>query len=92
VVVGETTVEVPVKAPGFQVYEVAPLAVNVAELPTQIVFDDGINVNVGIGFTVNITVSVLTHPSPLSLDTVYVVVTVGVTMTLVPVNAPGVQV
>ena len=33
---GVNTCEGPVNAPGFQVYVVAPLAVNVVELPEQI--------------------------------------------------------
>ena len=38
--------------PGFHVYEVAPLAVNVALAPTQIELEDALNVIVGIGFTI----------------------------------------
>ena len=90
--VGDTTVEVPVKAPGFHVYDVAPVAVNVPELPMQIVFDEAVNVNEGTGFTIIFTVCVLVHPKPLSLVTVYIVVEVGETTVVEPVNAPGVHV
>lgn len=48
VVVGETTAVVPVTVPGFHVYDVAPFAVNVAELPTHIVFDEAVRVIFGV--------------------------------------------
>ena len=73
-------------------YDVAPVAVNVPEVPMQIVFDEAVNVNEGTGLTVILTVCVLIHPKPLSLITVYVVVVVGETTTVEPVNVPGVHV
>lgn len=60
--VGETVTEVPVSAPGFQVYVVAPVAVSVVLLPEQIVVLDAVVVTVGVGFTVMVRVAVLVHP------------------------------
>lgn len=50
------------KEPGFHVYEVAPLAVNVADCPTQIVLDTGETVIVGL-FTTSCTVLLEGQPS-----------------------------
>jgi hypothetical protein len=60
---GETVTALPVKAPGFQVYVVAPLPVKVAEAPEQIAVDDAEAVTVGVTLTVNNTVPVLVHPT-----------------------------
>jgi hypothetical protein len=54
--VGLTTTEAPVKAPGFQVYEVAPVAVRVVELPRQIDVGAPVAVIVGVLLTVNVMV------------------------------------
>lgn len=89
--VGVITTLVPVKAPGFHVYDVAPAPVNVAVLPTQrrVGLEDA--VIVGDELTVKDIVFVLVH-EPLVPVTVYIVVVVGVTATEAPVKAPGFQV
>ena len=51
VTVGDTTVELPVNAPGFHVYVVAPVDVKVAELPAQIAVGLLVAVKVGVGVT-----------------------------------------
>lgn len=56
--IGLTTTLTPDKAPGFHVYEVAPLPVSVAEFPAQITVGLLRAVTVGIGFTVKLTVFV----------------------------------
>lgn len=61
VAVGVTTVAVPVNAPGFQVYDVAPLPVKVADAPAHIAVGLDIAVKVGIEFTVTETVVVFEH-------------------------------
>jgi hypothetical protein len=86
--VGLTTTDVPVKAPGFHVYDTAPFAVKVDELPRQIDVGDPAAVIVGFEFTVSKIVFVFVH-EPFAPVTVYVVVTVGETTTEVPVNEPG---
>ncbi len=43
---------------GLQVYVVAPVAVNVLELPAQIVDEDAVKVNVGKGFIFTVIVVV----------------------------------
>ena len=91
VVAGETVTVVPVSAPGFQVYEVAPLPVSVVLLPEQIVVLDAVVVTVGEGFTVMVRVAVPVQPAEVP-ETVYVVVAVGETVTGLPDNAPGFQV
>jgi hypothetical protein len=60
---GVTVTLAPVSAPGFQVYEVAPLPVKVAELPLQIAVGELAALTVGIGFTVSITVLVAEQPA-----------------------------
>lgn len=62
VAVGETTVVVPDNAPGFHVYDVAPLPVNVADCPAQIAVGFDIAVTVGFGFTTKFTVLVAVQP------------------------------
>ncbi len=89
---GETVTDVPLNEPGIQVYVVPPLAVNVVEAPTQIVFGDALAEIVGSGFTVTVTFAVFEQPDPLVPVTVYVCVELGETETEVPLNDPGIQV
>jgi hypothetical protein len=67
-------------AEGLQVYEAAPLTVNVFEDPKQIV-DDGIIDNVGVVVTLIVVMALLVHV-PIVPITVYVVVMVGVAVTV----------
>lgn len=62
VVVGDTVTDVPVKEPGIQVYDDAPEAVIVVELPEQIVVLVAEVATVGSGFTVMVRVPVPVHP------------------------------
>lgn len=62
VAAGETVTVVPANAPGFHVYEAAPLPVSVVELPEQIVGLAAVAVTVGVGFTVIATCAVEEHP------------------------------
>jgi hypothetical protein len=89
VAVGDTTTLVPVKLPGFQVYVCAPLAVRLAELPTQMEGADAERLMVGVGFKSKETVCVEIQPNADAPVTVYTVVAVGVTMAALPVNALG---
>lgn len=66
----------------------APVAVNVVELPEQIVVVADDAVTVGDAFTVIVRVAVPEHPAVVPV-TVYVVVTVGETVTGDPLNGPG---
>jgi len=91
VVVGETVTVVPVSDPGIHVYVVAPDAVMDVELPLQIVAPVVVVVTVGVGVTVTRTVCVLVHPFAAVPVTTYVVVVVGETVTVVPVNDPGIH-
>ena len=50
VTVGLTTVVGPVVAPGFQVYDAAPIAVRVELLPIQIIVGLAVAVIVGLDF------------------------------------------
>jgi len=64
--VGLTTTTEPVKVPGgFQVYETAPVAVNVALLPLQIDGELAASVMVGVGFTTMVNILELTQPKAL---------------------------
>jgi hypothetical protein len=92
VLVGETTAELPVKALGFQVYEVAPFAESVALKPIQTAVGDTAELTVGFGTTIKLIVLLPTQPAELVATTVYTVVEVGDTTTLVPVKFPGFQV
>jgi hypothetical protein len=56
--VGDTTTVPPERAPGFHVYEVAPVDVNVAELPAQMAVGLLTAVKVGVGFTTRVIVRV----------------------------------
>ena len=82
----------PIKPPGFQVYDVAPKADNVAVLPTQIAVVLKAAVTVGLATTIKLTVALAIHPKVVVPDTEYVVVTVGDTLTGDPINEPGFQV
>ena len=83
----------PVKPPGLHVQVEAPEALNatVAPLPEQIEVGVAVAVIVGVGLTNSVTVLVFVQP-PLEPVTEYVVVTVGETVTLAPINEPGIQV
>ena len=48
--------------PGIQVYVLAPLPVNVAELPLQIVEEDAVAPTTGIAFTLILILAVALHP------------------------------
>ncbi len=61
--VGETETDEPVKLPGIHTYEVAPVAVSVAEPPTQIAEAEVLAATVGSGFTVTATVAVAEQPN-----------------------------
>jgi hypothetical protein len=82
---GVTEILAPVKPPGFQVYDVAPLALSDADCPEQITVNP-VAVTVGVGFTFMVTVCVFVHPL-LSPITVNVVVAVGLT-TAVGIGMP----
>ena len=77
---GVTAIGLPVIAPGFQVYEVAPLAVKVELCPEQIVVLDAEAFTTGKALTVTETVFVLVQPAVVPV-TVYTVNTVGLTAT-----------
>ena len=62
-VVGDTVTEAPVKLPGIQLYVDAPLAVNVVELPAQIVVLDAVVVTGGNALTVMVRVAVFVQPA-----------------------------
>ena len=74
--------------PVFQRYVVAPLAVNVAVCPLQIVGE--LTITVGNGFTVTIPLFVTLHPANVYV-TEYVVVEPGLTEIVEVVCPPGVQ-
>ena len=62
VAAGETVTGLPGKDPGIQLYEVAPDAVSVAELPEQMVAVEVETVTVGVGLTVISRVAVPVQP------------------------------
>ena len=70
VLVGETTAALPVNALGFQVYDVAPVAVSVALKPIHTAVGDAEEVTVGFGTTIKLIVFVPTHPAELVATTV----------------------
>ena len=86
---GDTvTVEVVAAIAGAHVYVVAPLAVNVVELPEHMVGEPADTVMVGVVFTVTTTVFVPVQVTgEVEPVTVYVVVTVGLAVTVAPVVA-----
>jgi hypothetical protein len=63
VAVGETEIDEPVKLPGIHTYVAAPVAVSVAEPPTQIADAEVLAVTEGSGFTVTETVAVAEQPA-----------------------------
>lgn len=90
---GDTLTVEPDNAPGCHVYVVAPLAVNVAELPEQMVEELADTVTVGTELTV--TTTVLGAAGQLAADdpfNVYVVVEAGDTLMVEFVTPPGLQV
>lgn len=90
---GDTLTVEPDKKPGIQTYVVAPLPVNTVELPEQIVAGPAEAETVGVGLTVTTTVTGAEFEQPVNVPiTVYVVVVPGETLTVDPVNPPGVQV
>ncbi len=90
VTAGVTVIEVPLNAPGFQVYVFAFVPVMVVDVPAQIVADVTVVPTAGSGFTVINLVDELVQPVAVFVPiTVYVVVAAGVTVTDVPLKAPG---
>jgi hypothetical protein len=89
VTVGVSATVEPVTLPGFQVYVLAPLAVNVALVPEQTVaVVAGETVNVGGEITLMAIVRLLGHPQAFVAMHVYVVFVVGLlTVTTDPVVA-----
>jgi hypothetical protein len=69
VAAGATVMLLPVKLPGCQVYEVAPLAVRKAGLPAQTAAGP-LTVTVGDDVTVTATVPVAVHPDTVTPVTV----------------------
>lgn len=88
---GVTVCVAPFRLPGIQLYVVAPLPVNVTELPVQMDELEEVAVTVGVGFTVMVRVAGSVHPFAAVPVTVYVVVVVGETVTVVPDKLPGIQ-
>ena len=62
VTTGETTTLLPVKAPGFHVYEVAPKAVKVEDDPLQIAVGVAARVKTGNALTTTFTVELPVQP------------------------------
>lgn len=90
--VGLTATLDPVKAPGFHVYVIAPLAVKVADNPEQTAVEEDVAVIVGIGFTFRFIVELPVQPNEDVATTLYTVVIVGFTITLLVKAPPGFQV
>jgi hypothetical protein len=67
---GVTITFEPVIAPGFHVYEEAPVAVNVEDPTTQIAVGDAVALTVGFAFTTSDTVFEFEQPEALSPVTV----------------------
>jgi hypothetical protein len=61
VVAGETETLAPVKAPGFHVYVVAPVADRVVEFPEQMILEVLLAVTVGVVVTSKFNVLVPVH-------------------------------
>jgi hypothetical protein len=92
VTVGVTIIEVPVNPPGFQVKLGEPLAVSVAEPPTQIAVGEATILITGAVFTVTVTAAELVQPAAeVPLTVKVVVVEIGV-LTVAPTKLPGFQV
>ena len=92
VLTGGVTMMLEMLEPVFQEYDVAPLAVNVAELPLQIGFVIAVTDTLGKEFTVTLTVCELAQPNALKPFTVKMVEVAGKTFTGLEVNVPGFQV
>ena len=90
--VGLTLTGVPEKFPGFQVYETAPVALSVAEFPTQILEGLTAGNTVGFGTTLTATVRWEIQPNAFAPIMVYVVLERGVKLLMAPVKPPGFQV
>lgn len=91
VAAGVTTTVFPIKAPGFQVYVLAPVPVKVAVLAEHKIVGLLVAVILRVEtFTLNVAVPL--HPFISVPETEYVVVKVGDTTTLEPVKTPGFQV
>lgn len=89
---GVTIIEVPVKPPGFQVKLGEPLAVSVAEPPTQMAVGEAAILIIGAVFTVTLTTAEFVQPAAEVPLTVKVVeVAIGV-LTVAPIKLPGLQV
>jgi hypothetical protein len=71
---------------------VAPVELNVAELPAHIAVGLLTAVKVGVGVTLTVTVLVLRQPVAFAPVTVYIVVETGLTVVVAPVAPPGFQV
>ena len=82
------TVMLAVLPPVFQLYVLAPLAVNTEVAPLHIAAGLAVAVTDGNGLTVTLTVAVPEHPAVLVPVTVYVVVALGVTVLLAPLPNP----
>lgn len=91
VAVGVTTTVLPVKAPGFQVYVLAPVPVKVAVFVEHKMVGLLVAVILRVD-TFTLIVDVPLHPLTSVPETEYVVVTVGDTATFDPVKAPGLHV
>ena len=90
-IAGDTFTEVPLSAPGFQVYVEAPVPVSVVDVPAHIVDDVTVVPTVGNELTVIVLVAVLVQPVDVFVPvTVYVFA--SVTIIEAPDSAPGCQV
>ena len=87
VVTGDTFIVVPVKPPGCQIYDTAPVPVIDVVEPEQIVEFVTVVPTVGNELTVITRVAVAVHPCELVAVTVYVFA--SVTMRLAPTPPPG---
>jgi hypothetical protein len=61
--VGETTTALPESAPGFQVYEIAPAALNVVVEPLQTAVGLAVTVNTGTALTVTVIATEPVQPA-----------------------------
>ena len=88
VLVGLTVTAVPVRLPGCQTYDAAPLAESVVLAPGQTVVLDADAITVGALATLTVWLAVPVQPLVVPL-TVYVVVLVGAKFTVAPGKLPG---
>ena len=90
-IAGDTFTEVPLSAPGFQVYVAAPVPVSVVDVPAHMVDDVTVVPTVGNELTVIVLVAVFVQPVDVFVPvTVYVFA--SVTIIEAPDSAPGCQV